>query len=363
MVLAGDVWASPFVERTTDGELLDTVTGRQHRLAQGDETLLASCAAPRPLALLPPEDRARAGRLIDELLLLDEATYAGIGVATLHTLDLEVAGACNAECIFCPRDELKRGRGIGIMKPEVFDNLLDTIGRFLRFVGIAGIGEPTLNKHLPTFVRRLTERGVATALVTNGSLLDDPLVDALLAAGLGTIQVSFNGNDRAAYEDHMLGLDFEETRRRVEGMIARIAGRIPVYVSAIQTSRNADKLGDFVAYWRARGVEAAIFPAHSRGGTIVQLVPRRPAATPPAPPRCGLFNTRSFVAWDGRILACCHDIDGATELGRLGTTTADQLIARKLDVMKRRAWFAVCAGCDEPARLAGMTAAKVLALR
>ena len=84
-------------------------------------------------------------------------------------------------------------------------------------------------------MRALTGRGIACALVTNASLLSDALIDELLGAGLESVQVSFNGNDPASYEAHMVGLDFAATQARLLALIARTRGTpTQVYVSAIR---------------------------------------------------------------------------------------------------------------------------------
>ena len=56
----------------------------------------------------------------------------------MSSLDLEVAGSCNAECVFCPRDELKHGRGVGIMSEETFARVLELFGPYLSVVGFRG---------------------------------------------------------------------------------------------------------------------------------------------------------------------------------------------------------------------------------
>lgn len=351
---AGEVRTSPFLQRARSaaGEIAnEVVTGRAYLLGAEEYRLLAVCAEGRPLAAFSLAEQRVAKRLLDRLLLLDDAALTRIGRMALGELDLEVAGSCNAECIFCPREELRHGRGLGVMKRDTFARTLALFAPYLRFVGFAGIGEPTLNKALPEFVAALGAQGIETALVTNGSLLSDELSDALLAGGLRSVQVSFNGNDPASYEEHMVGLDHHETKARLERFLARVAGRIPVYVSAVETSQNSQALVGFVEYWKARGAQAGIVPCHSRGGTIVQLSPRPPAPAKAETPRCGLFATRCFVSWDGEVLACCHDVDGQTRLGNVAELDATTLIARKLEVMRRGDWYPVCHGCDEPARL------------
>jgi sulfatase maturation enzyme AslB (radical SAM superfamily) len=337
---------SPFL--ACDGAVArELVSGDTFTLSADEQAILARAATGIGIGTLSPAERAIASSLLSHRLLLDREALIEIGARTLGAMDLEVAGACNAECTFCPRDELKAGRGVGIMREETFRALLDTFAPYLQFVGFAGIGEPTLHKQLPSFVAAFHARGIRTMVVTNGSMLTDALVEHLLEAGLGAVQVSLNGLDKASYEDHMVGLVLDETLPRVERMIERARGKIPIYISAVETEQNREQLAGFVDHWRARGVEATIVPCHSRGGTIIPLKLRR---EPDPAPRCGLFSSRVFVSWDGRVLACCHDVDGQTELGHV-TDGADAIIARKLSIMGGASWFPICATCDEPARL------------
>lgn len=342
----GALRPSPFLAR--DGaEVRELVSGATFTLTAGEARLLD--AATLTVAELAAADRALAAGLLSRRLLLDRRALDEIGALTVGSLDLEVVGACNAECIFCPREPLKSGRGVGVMSAATFAAVVERLAPLARFVGFAGIGEPTLHKELPELVRAFSRRNVRTALVTNGSLLTDGLVESLIGAGVGSIQVSFNGLDRASYEEHMVGLDFADTLARVERLVELARDRLPVYISAVETERNHGALAGFVEHWRARGVPAEVVASHSRGGTVIGIRKRESHAA--EAPRCGLFNTRTFVSWDGRVLACCHDVDGKSELGRICDDDAATIIARKLAVMRGRDWFPICRGCDEPARL------------
>ena len=346
VVTPGTVRTSPFLKRDGD-RVVELVTGRSYVLAAPEVELLDTFAEARVDHELGDEVR----RLRDRLLLLDATALVSIGALALGTLDLEAAGSCNAECVFCPRDELRHGRGVGMMRAETFARVLEVFGPYLRFVGFAGIGEPTLNKALPTWIRELRARRIDAALVTNGSFLTPVLIASLLDAGVSSVQVSFNGHDessRTSYEIQMAGLDYTTTRANVEQLLVAARGRVPVYVSAVETTANAAELAGFVEFWRARGAEAGVVQCHSRGGTIVELR-RAPRPSDQAVPRCGLFATRSFVSWDGRVLACCHDVDAETTLGDVMTDDAATIIARKLTVMRDAKWYPICRGCDEPA--------------
>ncbi len=86
-----------------------------------------------------------------------------------------------------------------MMKPQVFDRVIGQLVGAVPCVGLVGLGEPTLNKHLPVYIRKLKDAGIQVLLITNGSLLSDSLVDDLVAAGPDGVIVSFTGNQREAY--------------------------------------------------------------------------------------------------------------------------------------------------------------------
>jgi hypothetical protein len=102
-----------------------------------------------------------------------------------------------------------------------------------------------------------------------------------------------------------------------------------------------------VAFWRRHRVKATITPCHSRGGTVPSLSVLEAG---PADRRCGYFSARSFIAWTGDVLSCCHDISGTTRLGNLVEEDLETIIDRKLSVVAFNRWFDICTNCDEPTR-------------
>lgn len=150
---------------------------------------------------------------ISKLTLLD---YPGHTACTLFT------GGCNFRCPFCQNGSL-------VLSPDgepVIDEgwLLDFLKRrrnVLQGVCITG-GEPTLNRDLDIFIRKLRELGYKIKLDTNGYLPDvlaDLLDAGLLDAVAMDIKSSPEGYARAA------GLETSASdARHFEGSHARAAG-------------------------------------------------------------------------------------------------------------------------------------------
>ena len=359
----GELQTSPFARLRHDANgpsVFESLSGKTYDLSCDEANLLDQCHAGYPADELSPQDKRVARRLAERWLLFDTAAFDWIGRLTFSVLDLEAAGACNAACVFCPREVLRKSCGVGIMSVQTFDLLLERFGDHVTVAAFAGIGEPTLNRNLPLFVRKLSERRIKSMLVTNGSLLTKALIEALIAAGLSSIQVSFNGHANATkplYEANMLGLRYDSTRANIDLLIRCADGRLPVYISAVETLDNELSLLGFVEYWRSKGANARVVKCHSRGGTIdlSRYVGADRGFVETAMWRCGLFASRSFVTWDGRVLACCHDVRGAAFIGHVRTDSTETIIARKLGLLSRGEGFPLCRNCDEPARNVSLT--------
>ena len=197
----GQLRQSPFLRWLADGEAIDLITGNHYRLDGEAQALIASCVSGRGLDTLSPREGALGEQLAKSLLLLTAERQSWIRTRTFGEIDLEVAGACNARCIFCPRDALKRGRGAGIMSRDVFFQIADKLMPVVLSVAFAGVGEPTLHPDLIELIRYFKDNDKVVGLVTNGSRLDDRLSDDLLACNLDWLIVSFTGTTKEIVRD------------------------------------------------------------------------------------------------------------------------------------------------------------------
>ena len=108
-----------------------------------------------------------------------------------HGCVWEITTACNLRCIHC---EVAAGapRAGELSTAELLDlaDQLDDLGA--RRVSLTG-GEPLLRKDWPQLAERLSERGLAVKIVTNGTLLDAAAVERMIAAGVSGVAVSLDG--------------------------------------------------------------------------------------------------------------------------------------------------------------------------
>lgn len=266
----------------------------------------------------------------------------------MQMVELEATNYCNTHCVHCPRESITRP--LGNMSWQTFQTVIDKVFAYSipELVNFSGMGEPTVNPLLPDFIAYLSEKVPAVQITTNASSLDAKLSENLVNAGLKKIFVSFNGHTDALYKKMMGGLSFEHARENIESLLRLTKGRTEVAANVSVTEINKNDLQDIQSYIRQMGIQEVVFAqCHHRGGYF----PNFSVCTTPIPPtidgRCDVFKNTLFVAWDGRVLSCCHDLEGKAVVGDLNKDNLEQIMTRKRDVLREGVHFSMCKDCND----------------
>jgi MoaA/NifB/PqqE/SkfB family radical SAM enzyme len=132
------------------------------------------------------------------------------GPGTCH---FAITSACNARCGFCgfARDRLPAAsrHSVTVTDAKLACDILKRNGiRFLHFTG----GEPLVHREFTAMVAYATQIGMVPTLVTNGALLTQRRVDALVDAGLASVHISIDAASSAVHDSN----------RGLPGLSARI---------------------------------------------------------------------------------------------------------------------------------------------
>ncbi len=203
------------------------------------------------------------------------------GIPLFSWVELNVNELCNRTCAFCPRHDPKvypnQNLHMDLELAEVIASQLCSVG-FKGTVNISGTGEPTLTKHLPDIVSRLSDRGIRVDVVTNGDRLKPKIVKDLYLAGLSQLVVSmYDGPEQIKYFSSLLrdcGIDEELFTLR-----DRWYGEDEDY-GLIYTNR-AGSLGEKLASPKKR---PCFYPYYAL-----------------------------YIDWNGDVLLCCQDSYRRTE--------------------------------------------------
>ena len=127
-----------------------------------------------------------------------------------------------------------------------------------------GGGEPFLRDYFLEILRYAHDRGITTCVSTNGTLLDDALVDALLEMAPVYLQVSLDGA-RAETNDAIRGRGtFERILTGIE-LLARRA--YPDFsLNMVVTRLNATEVGEFDRLARGYGAKTRLSRFRPSGG-------------------------------------------------------------------------------------------------
>ncbi len=172
-------------------------------------------------------------------------------IASPRSLLCELTYRCNLQCPYC-YNPLALGRSSEELSREEWLYVLDqAVDLGVLQVGFFG-GEPTLRRgDLVALTARATERGAYTNLITQGTFLDDALLDALLAAGLAHVQISIQAPERELAAT-IAGTDVHE--RKIE-TLRRVGKRdVALTLNCVLHRLNHDSLPDVLAFAEREGI-------------------------------------------------------------------------------------------------------------
>lgn len=273
------------------------------------------------------------------------------------TVLLETQSGCNGFCVFCPYEEIKDSMPKGRMDDDLFERIVDELGRHkAKKVIPCFINEPLLDKMLLERLAHIRARTPSTeiSLTTNASVLTGEKARRIIGNDLADeINISFQGISRETYERSMKGLSFARTMENVRTLLT-LRGkrkRPRVTITSVETHVVEKELARAAGFWRALGTEFRSLRFETRSGDVDEgLVPHRRHLMPF--PFCRRpFNTM-VITFDGLVPICCVDYTRKTVLGDAKKTSLSEiwngqkfLAVRKAFIEGRGATIAACRDC------------------
>jgi MoaA/NifB/PqqE/SkfB family radical SAM enzyme len=131
-------------------------------------------------------------------------------VSHLARVYIEPTNRCNLDCVTCIRHSWDEP--LGEMTLSVFSRIIGSLKALSAppSVFLGGLGEPLSHPHIVEMVQELKSIGSYVELITNGTLLNEPLSQQLIDAGLDMMWVSLDGATPDSYKDVRLGAALPE---------------------------------------------------------------------------------------------------------------------------------------------------------
>ncbi|MGZ3498478.1 MAG: pyrroloquinoline quinone biosynthesis protein PqqE [Vulcanimicrobiaceae bacterium] len=162
----------------------------------------------------------------------------------------ELTYRCNLQCPYCYnptnlaayRDELDTTTWRDVLSQAAQLGVVQA-----HFSG----GEPTLRPDLPQLVEGASSAGLYTNLITQGTFLNDRLLDELLARGLEHVQISVQAPE-AELADFIAGARVHE--KKIE-TISRVAKRdVALTLNCVLHRQNHDQIDNVIAFAERLGI-------------------------------------------------------------------------------------------------------------
>jgi MoaA/NifB/PqqE/SkfB family radical SAM enzyme len=307
-----------------------------------------------------------------------------------YYLCLDPSDKCQLRCPTCPtgiENEAKRTKAIDApvfrsnrhtLSEDLLGALLDELGEYLFLINFYNYGEPLLNRHLPSFIRRAAGFDIDTEIHTNLSLtLSDQFIEDLLTAGLTYLQASIDGFSQESYQIHRVGGDLAMVKKNLERFAAardRLGLKTEISYNFLVFSFNEHELADARTYCEDLGItfnnrDAFVdnpdwLPSY-RKGEAPRIMPESaqlkkdtpqswslmPTVEPSrCPPACGWHHGYSVVTAGGSVAPCCAPARDRDDFGTVvpGVTRFSDVWNNELFKVSRAA-FANHAGATPPA--------------
>jgi MoaA/NifB/PqqE/SkfB family radical SAM enzyme len=148
------------------------------------------------------------------------------------------------------------------MKREVFDGLIEQLKEFksLQSVMFGGFGEPTFHKDILYMIGQVKALGLKVEMVTNGTLLNEAMLQGMLDNGLDTLWVSFDGTSEDSFDDIRAGASFSgvvQNLRRLKELNRQNTRKIKVGIAFVVMKRNINELRQLGTLAKTVGAEMA----------------------------------------------------------------------------------------------------------
>ena len=178
--------------------------------------------------------------------------------STIPPLMLEINQECNITCATCYQKFDGTSRSLPDLRGD-----LDLIQRQRRLQTVSiGGGEPTLHPRLPDIVAEIHRRDLKSALITNGVLVDRPMLRELKRAGLDMVMFHIDGLQRRP-DLPARASDAQLTALRDDKVEAAGAEGVDAGLSFMLSRRNIDDLVPLIEYVLGKEQISTLLVTHS----------------------------------------------------------------------------------------------------
>ncbi|MFC1709629.1 radical SAM protein [Candidatus Omnitrophota bacterium] len=266
---------------------------------------------------------------------------------------IQTTSVCNASCVFCPYESIKKSFPKKIMEMKLFKKIINECSRN-KDVGVIILymnNEPLTDPHLIERINYAKEKipWASVHILTNGLLLTDKMADKLLDSKLDWIGISFQGIRKETIEKAM-GIPYGVALERINNFTDKVRQKknIKDYLMITFLGHKFLAKGEkeeAVDYWKSKGIERIGYfeKPISRAGNVKDLANTYHKEK--------IIDCKSIwademihIVEDGKVVLCCMDWKREVILGDLSRES----IKKIWDGKRRKIWQMIYGEKDMP---------------
>ena len=232
-------------------------------------------------------------------------------------IDIELTNACNLRCIMCVHGQ-EGVKNQGFMEKTMAKRIIDEASA----LGIASMkfnwrGEATMHKALPELIKYAKDKGILEVqLNTNGTLMNDKMINLLIDSGLDRIIFSLDSASKEVYERIRVGAKYDDVMNAAKKMfITRKEAGLKkpfIRIQMVKMKNNAHEEKLFIERWKNYTDEVRVSEATDRGQGKSMLLGDSIST---GRRKCSQPWQRVAVSWEGKVYPCCADYFEKWQIG------------------------------------------------
>jgi MoaA/NifB/PqqE/SkfB family radical SAM enzyme len=231
----------------------------------------------------------------------------------------------------CPYSSQEKSGPPNYMEDDLYRKILkelkplNSVQSFSPMLQNEPLLDPEISKRV--YAAKHTLNSVSVQITTNGSLLQQRIIEELVEAGTDKISISIDAIREETYQRIHRGLKYSKVLKNVYSLLHQDPKPV-VEVRFLKQRANINEKNEFVRLWRARGAAVLVHSVINRAGAVKSFNKIKARETKTMKqlirrilnwyfPFCPLPFYKLNVLWDGRVIFCCNDWGPTLILGDL----------------------------------------------
>jgi len=248
---------------------------------------------------------------------------------------IEVTNKCNLACKIC---QSRGSRPQGFMDRDLFLKVIIQANEMnVPRVGLFLGGEPLLHPNFVQFMQIACAKIPEVVYFTNGSFLDEEVIQESVNFGVNTINISLDGV-RDCHERMRPGSDYQRVKKNIERLLdIRGKNKHPIVsVNMMLCDQTEKEVQDFIDEWAGKVDYAGISVSKPSSFQRDYEHPFWHESETYNVSYCRSPYYYMAVMWDGRVIPCC-DVTGSEIVGDLNQESLQDIwYGDKMKAIRKR---------------------------